>query len=195
MSKKTSKKEEIEEAAYYISQKKYSYDELCYMLAEKLMIGDRLGPGTSEDALKFFINWLLEMVDVGGPNLPKTISSRLGAKLGQVYKNRGIDSIEEGLKSSYEAIQGDTEVIRKDENTVEVKTNYVNHFCPIGGSPKPEKAKVIQDSICTPFTVSFLTQLDPNYSYEGHIHACIVESGGELCDFTITIEKKNNNSH
>jgi len=30
------------------------------------------------------------MIDVGGPNLPKTISSSLGAKLGKLYKGRGI---------------------------------------------------------------------------------------------------------
>lgn len=187
------KKEEIDTAAYYLAQKGYSYDELCWLLAEKLMIEDRLldgAPDGSDDALKFFINWINEMVDVGGPNLPKTISSRLGGKLGKIYKSRGVVTIEDGLNKSYKAIQGKTEIIERDENTLEVNTKYLKAFCPIGGAPSPEKAEIIQKSICTPFTIGFLTEIDPTYRYEGIIEECIVKTGGNICRYLLKKEEK-----
>lgn len=190
------KKERIDTAAYYLAQKGYSYDQLCWLLAEKLMIEDRIMEGIggaaegSDDALKFFINWIQEMVDVGGPNLPKTISSRLGGKLGKIYKSRGVVTIEEGLEKSYKAIQGKTEILKKDENTIEVNTKYTSSFCPIGGAPNSERAEIIQNSICTPFTIGFLNEIDPNYRYEGIIQECIVKSGGNDCKYILKKEEK-----
>ncbi|MHA1146672.1 MAG: hypothetical protein ACTSR8_00320 [Promethearchaeota archaeon] len=188
-------KDDIDTAAYYLSQKGYSYDELCWLLAEKLMIEDRLISGaekadSSDDALKFFINWINEMVDVGGPNLPKTISSRLGGKLGKIYKSRGVVTIKEGLEKSYKAIQGNTKIIERDENTLEVNTTYLRNFCPIGGGTSPQKAEIIQKSICTPFTMGFLNEIDSNFRYEGLIEECIVKSGGNACKYLLKKEKK-----
>ena len=44
----------------------------------------------NKDALKFFQAFINEMIDVGGVNLPKSISVSLGAKLGKILKGRGI---------------------------------------------------------------------------------------------------------
>ncbi|MGQ4875652.1 MAG: hypothetical protein ACP6IY_16415 [Promethearchaeia archaeon] len=186
------RKEDIELAAYYISQKGYTYDELCWKLAEKQLMEEKILNEPSDDTLKFFINWIQEMIELGGPNLPKTISSQLGAKLAKVYKERGILDIEQALKKSYEAIKGHSEIRRIDESTIEVKNAYLRDFCPIGGQINPEKAKIMQESICIPFTMSFLNGLDPHYRYEGTVHECILKSGGNVCRYTLKIEKKDN---
>ena len=57
-----SRKEEVEEAAYYLSKDGYTYDELCFMLAERLLVESKgddtseaaLDEDRSESALKFF---------------------------------------------------------------------------------------------------------------------------------------------
>ena len=46
------------------------------------------------------------MIDIGGSNLPKAISSKSGAKLGKLYKKRGIPSdIGIALKQLYSALK------------------------------------------------------------------------------------------
>ena len=114
-----------------------------------------------KEALKFFHNWINEMIDIGGPNLPKAVSTRLGAKLGNLYKKRGISDIKSGLKKSYEILNGKTSIQEVDDNTIEVDIEYSREFCPIGGGFNKDKAKVIQESICYPYTIAFLNTIDP----------------------------------
>ena len=44
----------------------------------------------NRDALKFFQSYIKEMIDVGGANLPKSISASLGAKLGKILQKKGV---------------------------------------------------------------------------------------------------------
>ena len=52
----------------------------------------------NRDALKFFQAYIKEMIDVGGVNLPKSISVSLGAKLGKLLRERGLIGLENSLK-------------------------------------------------------------------------------------------------
>ena len=82
----------------------------------------------SREALKFVHSYLRELIDVGGPNLPKTISTRLGAKLAKIYQKMGITDVIEGLRESYRAIKGNPDIVKVDDNTYEVKTRYIRKY-------------------------------------------------------------------
>lgn len=144
------------------------------------------------EALKFFHAYIREMINIGGENLPKTISVQLGTKLAQVYKKKGVEGIIEGLKKSYSAIQGETTINKVDETTIEVKIHHAGGFCPIGGDSDPKNAKVIQESVCIPFSQGFLSELNPKYKYEGIIHDCILDSDDDYCFYTLKLEERKN---
>ena len=150
------------------------------------------------DALKFFHAYIQTLVELGGENLPKTISSQMGAKLAKLYKSRGISGIESSLKQSYDALNGRTSVKNIDENTLEITTEYPNNFCPIGGDFNPDRANLVQQCICYPYTTAFLNEIDPTNKYEGTVTECIIKSGKNQCRYSLKIESKNNcqnNSH
>ena len=71
------------------------------------------------DALKFFQAYIKEMIDIGGENLPKTISAGLGANLAKIYKEKGISTIEAGLKESYSVLDAKTQVTKINDHTFE----------------------------------------------------------------------------
>jgi len=144
----------------------------------------------SKEALKFFHNWIKEMIDIGGANLPKTVSTHLGAKLGKLYKQRGITDIIIGLKKSYEILKGSSTIEKEDDKTIKVQTKYSKKFCPIGGGFNKEKEKFIQQSICYPYTIAFLKEIDPRFNYEGIIHECILSSNKRFCKYTLKLEEK-----
>jgi len=127
------------------------------------------------DALKFLQAYIKEMISIGGENLPKTISARLGAKLAKLYKEKGISSIDSGLKKSY---------------TVLDATAQIKKFCPIGGKYDPEKADLIQKSVCIPYTVGFLNEMDPQFKYKWDIHECILNTNTNYCRYTLYLEKR-----
>lgn len=192
------KEKEIEEAAYFIAQQGKSYEELCWILAEseltpkKLVNVDKDEEDTDslENALKFFHNWINQCIEIGGANLPKTISSLLGSKLAKLYKDKGITDIGAALKKSYEVIKGASEITQKDPNTIEIRTKYEKPFCPIGGKNNPENSSVFNESICYPYTMGFLSELDPRYKYSAVVQECILTSGKNVCRFTLNLEEK-----
>ena len=144
----------------------------------------------SKDALKFYHSFIFEMIDVMGENMPKVVASRLGAKLAKYYKKLGVSSIEEGLIKSYNALGGSTEIENVNSKTLEVKIKYIRKFCPIGGKPNPEKAEVIQKSICIPFSLGFITEIDHSFKYEGEVKECILNTNKRTCNYILHLEKK-----
>ena len=64
----------------------------------------------NREALKFFHAYIKEMIDVGGANLPKSISASLGAKLGKMLKNRGVIGLENSLKRIYKVLNAKTTI-------------------------------------------------------------------------------------
>jgi hypothetical protein len=144
------------------------------------------------EALKFFHAYIREMINIGGSNLPKTISTQLGTKLAKVYERKGVKGMIEGLKKSYAAIQGKPVIKIVDDNTIEVKIKHPGGFCPIGGSMDPKNAEIIQESICIPFSQGFLSELNPKYKFEHVVHECILDSEEEYCSYTLKMEERKN---
>jgi len=90
-------------------------------------------------ALKFFQAYLNEMIEVGGENLPRTISTKLGSKLAKIYKSRGINDIEMALEQMYKVMNGSPKIKKVDDNNFEVTLKYPKRFCPIGGKYNPRR--------------------------------------------------------
>jgi len=148
----------------------------------------------SKDALKFFQAYIQEMIEIGGPNLPKSISSRLGARLAKIYKERGVIGIENALKMSYQGLNSKPKITKLDENTLHVLLKHSKKFCPIGGNFKgdPNYAEIVQNSICKPYTSGFLNELDSNFKYQGSIKECILTNNNNICEYILKIEEKGN---
>lgn len=141
-----------------------------------------------KDALKFFHAYINEMIEVGGENLPRAVSTKLGAKLAALYKKRGINDLTTALETAYKALGASTSIKKIDENTYLIKVKH-KKFCPIGGKSNPTNAKTVQDSICIPYTRSFLTSLFPEFQFETEIKECIVDNSNSHCKYKLKVKK------
>ncbi|TFG24406.1 MAG: hypothetical protein EU529_04360 [Promethearchaeota archaeon] len=130
------------------------------------------------------------MVDIGGPNLPKSVSSKLGTKLGKIYKKRKIKKIEPAIKKSLNALGELVNLIEENENKFEIQVKHKNKFCPIGGKYNPTKAEFFQESICIPFYIAFLNRLDPRSYYNIRVKSCVVSSNTNYCIFELFRKKR-----
>jgi hypothetical protein len=144
----------------------------------------------NKDALKFFQAYINEMIDVGGPNLPKSISVSLGAKLGKLLRERGVIGVENSLRKIYKVLKAKTKIVANDDNTLEIYLRYSKRFCPIGGKINPERANIIQNTICVPYTSSILNSLYPELKFFPEIKECILNSNNKTCHYKLRMEKK-----
>jgi hypothetical protein len=137
------------------------------------------------------------MIDIGGKNLPKTISTHLGAKLAKIYKKKGIEDVKKAIKKSLKVLKGHPKIKERDEDTLEVTIKYKRNFCPIGGKPdpnNPEKAEKVQKSICIPYTYGFHNEFDSNFKYKYIPKECILSSGENICRYILERTKRENRS-
>lgn len=148
----------------------------------------------NRDALKFFQNFIYQMIDIGGENLPKSISTSLGAKLGKILKSRGIAEVQSGLKKIYNVLNAKTTIKSLDDNNLDVSLKYSKKFCPIGGKHNSERAKLIQETICIPYTTAILTSLNSDYTYKLEINECILKSNNKQCKYRLKFDKKSTNN-
>ncbi|MFX1312030.1 MAG: hypothetical protein ACFFHD_05410 [Promethearchaeota archaeon] len=148
----------------------------------------------NRDALRFFQNFIREMIDIGGPNLPKSISASLGAKLGKIYKERGISGIENGLTRIYNGLNAKPKIESIGDNILEIIVTYPKRFCPIGGYNNPKWAKVIQETICLPYTIAILNTLNSDLKYSIEGRDCILTSNNKTCHYILKIEEKKSNA-
>jgi len=133
------------------------------------------------------------MIDIGGKNLPKAISSKTGAKLGKVYKEKSLVSgIENALKQLYIALKAKPIVKKLNDNQYEVIIKYSNGFCPIGGSNHSSRAHIFQENICIPYTKGFLNELFPQYKFEAEIISCIPLNGRKTCHYKLKVSNRRN---
>jgi len=139
----------------------------------------------NKDALKFFQAFINEMIDVGGANLPKSISVSLGAKLGKLLKERGTSSLEDGLKKIYSVLNAKTKINSIDNNTREITLKYRSNFCPIGGKHNPDRAELIQKTICIPYTKAILNSLEPDTKYKIELMDCLLKSNSKNCQYIL----------
>jgi len=147
----------------------------------------------SKNSLKFFQSYILEMADIGGENLPKTVSTKLGTKLGKIYKDRNPDaSLEKNLKKIYTILGAKPKIMRLDDNTLEVTVKHRKKFCPIGGDFNVKRAEFVNNNICIPYTLGFLHQLEPKIKFEAKIQSCIVKNNTKICQYLLKMEPKEN---
>lgn len=145
----------------------------------------------NRDALKFFQAYIKEMIDLGGPNLPKSISASLGAKLGKILQKKGVTVLENTLNRIYAVLNAKTSIKSIDDNTLEISLKYSNRFCPIGGKYNPDKSDLIQNSICIPYTAAILNSTHPEFKYTAEIKECILNSNNRHCKYILFKEPKN----
>lgn len=144
----------------------------------------------NRDALKFFQNFIYQMIDIGGENLPKSISTSLGAKLGKMLRERGLIGIESSLKKIYTVLNAKTKIKSIDDKTLDITLKYSKKFCPIGGKFNPDKAELIQNTICIPYTIAILNSFHPEFKYESEILECILNSNNRHCRYKLIKEPK-----
>ncbi len=144
----------------------------------------------NRDALKFFQNFIYQMIDIGGENLPKSISTSLGAKLGKMLRERGLIGVESSLKKIYTVLNAKTKIKSIDDKTLDITLKYSNKFCPIGGKFNPDKAELIQNTICIPYTTAILNSFNPEFKYESEILECILNSNNRHCRYKLIIKPK-----
>jgi len=145
----------------------------------------------NKDALKFFQAFIKEMIDIGGENLPKAISTKSGSKLGKMYKGRGLPlDIGAALKQIYIALNGKPVIKQLDENRYEVIVKYAKKFCPIGGSNNPSRASIFQENICIPYTRGFLNEIFPQFTFGEDILNCVPLNNQKICHFILKIKIK-----
>lgn len=90
----------------------------------------------------------------------------------------------------YNVLKGSPKIKKIDDNNYEIILKYRKHFCPIGGNFNPSKADLIQQSLCYPFTKSFLNELNPNFNYNTEIIRCILSINKGNCYYKLNLEEK-----
>ena len=131
------------------------------------------------------------MIDIGGSNLPKAIFSKSGAKLGKLYKNKGLPlKIEDALSQIYTVLNTKPIIKKLNDNTYDVTIKYPKKFCPIGGSNNSSRATLFQENICMPYTRGFLNELFPEYKFEADILNCIPLNNNKTCHYILKIENR-----
>ena len=148
----------------------------------------------TKDTLKFFQGYIRELADIGGDNLPRTVSTKLGIKLGKLYKDRDSSAnLETNLKKIYKVLKGKPKILRLNGKTLEVLVKHSKKFCPIGGNYKPDRAEFVNKSICIPYTLGFLHELEPDLKFEADIKKCIVSNHHtKNCHYLLKMEDKGN---
>lgn len=136
------------------------------------------------------------MIDIGGNNLPKAISTKSGSKLGKLYKKRVLTlDISVALKQIYSVLRGKTLINKLNDDTYEVIIRYSKKFCPIGGAHNPSRASIFQENICIPYTRGFLNELFPQFTFESEILNCIPLNNQRTCHYILKIKNKKNINH
>jgi len=144
----------------------------------------------SKSALKFLQAYVKEMVELGGENLPRTISAKLGANLGRIYRKRGITEIESGLNQSFKVLKTKYRIEKKSDNLYEIEVKYRRKFCVIGGKFDKKRKGLIQKAICVPYYLGFLKELDPTYTYKINVHSCVVSDNTHFCKYSLMLTKQ-----
>ncbi len=143
----------------------------------------------TKEALKFFQAYIDEMIKIGGKNLPKSISTSLGVKMGKLFKSKGIKDYASGLTQIYTVLKGTPKITNLSDNSFEVEVVYDENFCPIGGAYNSEKAPIFQACICSPYTNGFLKALHPTFTFKGQIEECILNTNNNKCKYKFAWEE------
>jgi len=142
----------------------------------------------SSDVIKFFQAFIRQMAKVGGKNLPKTISTSLGADLGKLYLKRDIHDWIIAMTGLQEGGGGKLEITQTPTSWI-LKTQHPSDFCPVGGKMDPEHFEIITESLCRPYIRGFLKAFEKRVTKIPPITKCIVRDGGCFCEVEYEFEK------
>ncbi len=121
------------------------------------------------------------MVEIGGINLPRIVSTKLGRNLGEIYKCRNIQDESTALKEMFRAMGGTTTDVTSIPRGIEVTTRFPEDFCSIGGGLKPKRHSLIFEGICSPYASGFLSTFRPGKSIKVTCLQCITKDPGSTC--------------
>ena len=144
----------------------------------------------NRDALKFFHAYVNNMIEIGGENLPKSISTSLGSKIGKLLKDRGTTGVENSLKMINDVFKAKTTIKPLDDGIFEVLLSYKSNFCPLGGEFNPNRSETIQNAICVPYITAILNTLHSDLKFTAKVIDCIMNSNEKICKYKLTTEEK-----
>nr|MDO8111196.1 hypothetical protein [Candidatus Sigynarchaeota archaeon] len=133
------------------------------------------------DYVKFFQSFIASMVQIGGINLPKSVSTMLGRNLGEVYKKRGITDQKVALESMFKAMGGKAVSFVDTQTGFKVTTEFPTEFCPIGGSVKPKRHNMFFEGICNPYASGFLSSFNPKEKVSLSFQKCVLKDADSKC--------------
>ena len=84
--------------------------------------------------------------------------------------------------------------VQISENTFDISLHYRSRFCPLGGKYNPDRAELIQNTICIPYTAAILNSSHPEFKYSSELKECILTSNNRVCRYILTKEPKSGNS-
>lgn len=142
------------------------------------------------DYLKFFQSFIASMVEIGGINLPRSVSSKLGRNLGEIYKQRGVTDPETALTSMFKAMGGEKVIFERHATGFSITTRYPTDFCPIGGALKPKRHEMFIESICYPYARGFLSAFEPQARIDIQCKDCVLRSGDNCCKMVVDIGER-----
>ncbi|MHA1730658.1 MAG: hypothetical protein ACTSU5_01875 [Promethearchaeota archaeon] len=142
------------------------------------------------DIIKFFQAFVRQLADIGGINLPKTVSTSLGGRLAETYERKHVTEWKDAITGMIQGMGGTIEIEGADAETSEkvvVKVSYFHDFCPIGGHPMSSKADLVQGGVCIPYLMGFLRPFFPGTKMQIRFTKCIVRDGGNQCHAELTL--------
>lgn len=140
-----------------------------------------------KDTLKFFHAYIDEMISLGGENLPRSISTRLGGNLAKVYKSRGKTNLESALNKMYEVLGAEPKIEKVNEHEFNIRVKHSSEFCPIGGTSNPSRGSKFIEIICIPYTIAFLKKFEQKYDYQIELKKCILRHAGRICEYNLIL--------
>ncbi|MBD3188404.1 hypothetical protein GF325_16330 [Candidatus Bathyarchaeota archaeon] len=143
----------------------------------------------STDTIKFFQSFVAQMVEIGGINLPRSIATKLGRNLGDLYRKKGVGDYKEALESMFRGMGGKTRKFEQDEHGFTILIEYPREFCPIGGGHKPQRFEIFTEAICRPYAIGFLSAFLPRTKIRMKFLNCVLKEVGKTCSIVARIEK------
>ncbi|MHA1683169.1 MAG: hypothetical protein ACTSUE_19675 [Promethearchaeota archaeon] len=144
---------------------------------------------SSSDTIKFFQSFIAQMVEIGGINLPRSIATKLGRNLGDLYKKKGTGNYKDALTSMFRGMGGETKSFIENEGGFTIEIEYPNPFCPIGGAKKPQRFNIFTEAICRPYAVGFLSAFLPSNKIHIKFDKCILKGDDNKCCINANLKK------
>ena len=107
----------------------------------------------------------------------------------KILNVRLIKSLEDSLQKIYSVLNAKTKINNIDNNTREITLKYRSNFCPLGGKYNPDRAELIQKTICIPYTKAMLNSLNPDTKYKIELVDCIVKSNSKNCQYILRVKE------